>query len=180
MKAPPGGFNDSGLTEIFQKTIPQFKIKTASTTPDTPTPISNPTITANQSSASTPSSPTPAGSIVGSLVGGIAALVMIAAGLLYLFSFRKERDQSKAMAANPSELPPSHNVQELHGDYRLKELDGNMFLEIDGKMYVEAPAGELSELSSDSEVSLSIDQRKTPWGGRRESTSGAIRSKAIG
>ena len=175
MKAPPGGFTDSRLTEIFQKTIPQFKLKTkTSTAPDTPAPISNPTTTTSQSAGSNPSSPTPAGSIVGSLVGAIAALVTIAGGLLYLFYFRKQRDQSKAMAANPSELPPSHNVQELHGDHRPKELDSNMFSEIDGKMYVEAPAGELvSELSNDSEVSSCIELRKPPWGERRESKSGS-------
>ena len=84
------------------------------------------------------------------------------------------------MAANPSELPPGHDVLELHGEHRPKELDGNMFLEIDGKMYVEAPAGELvSELSNDSEVSSSVDPAKTPWGERRVDTAGAIRSKGV-
>ena len=179
MKAPPGGFNDSALTEIFQKIIPHFKLKTTSTAPNTPAPVSNSKNTASQSAASKPSSPTPAGSIVGSLVGGVAALVIIAGGLLYLFYFRGERDQSKAMAANPSELP-SHNVQELHGIHRPKELDSNILLEIDGKFFVEAPAGDLSELPSESEIPSSIDPPKAPWEERRGSTSGAILCKAIG
>ena len=164
MKAPPGGFTDSKLTEIFQTTVPQFKLKTkTSTAPNTPAPVSNPNTTANQSAASNPSSPTPAGLIVGSLVGGITALVIIAGVLLYLFYFRKQRDQTKAMAANPSELPPSHTIQELHGEHRPKELDSSMFSEIDGKTYVEAPAGEVSELSNDSEVASSVELAKRPW-----------------
>ena len=184
MKAPPGGFTDSRLTEIFQKTIPEFKLKTTtSTAPDTPAPVSNPNTTTSQSAASNPSSLTPAGSIVGSLVGGIASLLIITGGLLYLLYFRKQRDQSKAMAANPSELPPSQNVQELHGEHRPKELDGNMFSEIDGKMYVEAPAGELvSELSNESEVASSVELAKTRWGleERRKDMAGGIRGKTIG
>ena len=184
MKAPPGGFTDSRLSEIFQKTIPEFKLKTTtSTPPDTPAPVSNPNTTTSESAASNPSSPTPAGSIVGGVVGGITALVIITGGLLYLFYFRKQRDQSKTMAANPSELPPNHNAQELHGEHRPKELDSNMFSEIDGKMYVEAPAGELvSELSNESEVSSSVELAKTRWGleERREDTAGGIRSKTIG
>ena len=165
MKAPPGGFNDSALTEIFQKTIPQFKLKTTSTTTNIPAPVSNPESTASQSASSRPSTPTPAGPIVGSLVGAVAALVIIAGGLLCFFYFRRKRKQRKAMAANPSELP-SHNVQELHGDHRPNEIDSNMLLEIDGKLYVEAPAGEIIELSSVSDVS-SINPPKTPCGGRQ-------------
>lgn len=179
MKAPPGGFNDSALTAIFQKTIPQFKLKTASTAPDTPAPVSNSNTTASQSAASKPSSPTPAGSIVESLVGGVAALVLVAGGFLYFFHFRRVRDQSKAKAANPSELP-SYNVQEVHGDHRPTEIDGNILLEIDGTLYVEAPAGALSELSCESEMPSSIDLPRTTWGKQRESTSGAILSKAMG
>ena len=169
MKAPLGGFNDSALTALFQKTVPQFKLKTTSTTPDTPAPVSNSTTTASQSAASKSSSPTPAGSIVGSLVGGVAALVIIAGALLYLFYFRRQRKQRHMMAANPSELP-SHNVQELHGDHRPKELDSNMLLEIDGNLYVEAPAGELRGSSNLFELSSSIDLPKPPWKERREST----------
>ena len=152
MKAPPGGFNDSALTEIFQKTIPKFKLNTTSTAPDTPAPPSSSKTTAGQSAASKPSSPTPAGSIAGSLVGGVAALVIVG-GLLYFFYFRRQRKQRQVVAANPSELPSDtssnrHNVHELHGDHRPNEIDGNMLLEIDGNVYVEAPAGVLEELSN--------------------------------
>ena len=160
MKAPPGGFNDSALTEIFQKTIPQFKLETTSTAPTTPAPVSNSKTTASQSAASKQSSPTPAGSLVGGLVGGIAALAT-ACGLLYVFHCRRQRKQRQVLAVNRSELP-GDNVQEVHGDHRPNEIDGNMLLEIDGTLYVEAPAGELSELSSESEVSSSIDRPKTP------------------
>ena len=159
MKTPPGGFNDSALREIFQKTIPQFKLETSSSGPATPAPVSNSKTTASQSAASKPSSPTPAGSIVGGLVGGLAALA-IACGLLYVFYFRRQRKQRQVVAVNRSELP-GDNVQEVHGDHRPYEIDSNMLLEIDGNLYVEAPAGELSELSTESEVSSSIDP-KTP------------------
>ncbi len=93
MKAPPGGFNESALTEIFQKTIPRFKLNTPSKASDTPAPVSSSKDTASQSTASKPSSPTRAGSIAGGLVGGVAALV-IAGGLLYVFCFRKQRKSS--------------------------------------------------------------------------------------
>ena len=155
MKAPPGGFNDSALTEIFQKTIAQFKLETTSTAANTPASVSNPKTTASQSAASKPSSPSPAGSIAGGIVGGIAALA-IASVLLYVFYFRRKRKKRPMMAANPSELP-SHNVQELHGIHRPKELDSNMLLEIDGNLYVEASAGELREPSNLFELSSSID-----------------------
>ena len=165
MMAPPGGFNDSALIEIFQETIPQFKLETTNTGPDTPSPVSSSKTTAGQSAASKPPSPTPALLISGSLVGGIAALV-IAGGLLYVFHFRRQ-----AVAANPSELPidmsaDKHHVQEVHGDYRpseidgnmLQEVDGNMLLEIDSSLYVEAPAGILRDSSNAFEMPSSIDQ----------------------
>ena len=176
MKAPPGGFDDSDLTEIFQKSIPRFKLNTTSTAPhpqapnppasNTPVPVSSPRTTAGQSAASKPSSPTPAGSIAGSLVGGVVALV-IASGLLYVFYFRRQRKQRQVVAANPSELPSDtsanrHNVQEVHGDHRPNEIDGNVLLELDGNLYVEAPAGVLRELSNVFEMPSSIDQPKTP------------------
>lgn len=158
MKAPPGGFNDSALAEIFQTTIPQFKLKTTSTVPDTPAPASSSKTTANQSAASKPSSPTPALLIAGSLVGGVAALVIVG-GLLYVYYFRRQ-----VVAANASELPSAnrHNVQEVHGDHRPNEIDGSILLEMDGNMYVEAPAGVLRDLSNVFEMPSSIDQPNTP------------------
>ena len=89
MKAPPGGFNDSALTEIFQKTIPRFKLNTTSTGPETIAPVSSSKNTASQSKASKPSLPTPAGSIAGGLIDGVAALI-IASGLLYIFCFKRK------------------------------------------------------------------------------------------
>ena len=159
-KTPPGGFNDSALTEIFKKTIPQFKLETTSTAPATPAPVSNSKTTASQSAVSPPSSATPAGSIVGGLVGGVAALA-IAGGLVYVFYFRRQRKQRQVVAVNLSELL-SYNIQELHGDHRPNEIDSNMLLEIDGNVYVEAPAGELRELSNVSNVFSSIDPPKSP------------------
>ena len=161
MKAPPGGFNDSALTEIFQKTIPKFKVNTVSTAPETPSPPSSSKTTAGQSAASKPSSPTPAGSIVGSLVGVVAALV-IAGSLLYVSYFRRQRRQGRMVAANPSGLPSdtlanTHNVQEIHGDHRPNEIDGNMLLEVDGNMCVEAPAGVFGESSDVFEMPSSND-----------------------
>ena len=152
MKAPPGGFNDSALTEIFQRTIPQFKLNTTSTAPDTPAPPSSTKTSAGQSAASKPSSPTRAGSIAGSLVGVVATLV-IAVGLLYVSYFRRQSKQRQVVAANTFELPSDtsangNNVQEVHGDHRPNEIDGNMLLEIDGNLDVEAPAGVLKESSN--------------------------------
>ena len=152
MKAPPGGFNDSALTEIFQNTIPRFRLDTTSSASNTPAPVSSSKTRASQSAASKPSSPTRTKSIAGSLVGGVAALV-IAGSLLYVFCFNRQRKQQQSAAANASERPTGastdrHDVQEVHGDHRPNEIDGSMLLEIDGNLYLEAPAGVLSELSN--------------------------------
>ena len=179
MRAPPGGFDDSALTEIFQETIPRSKLNTTSTAPNTlssdtpasgtPTPFPSSKTTAGQNGASKPSSPRPARSIVGSLVGGGAALV-IAGGLLYVFFFRRQRKQKLAVTENSrekSELPSrasakGHNVPEVHGDHRRNEIDGNTFLEVDGNECVEAPAGVLGESSNVFEMPSSIDWPERP------------------
>ena len=148
MKAPPGGFNDSALTQIFQKTIPRIKDAALNTT--TPSSKTNSTNgasgTGGQSPASSPSSSTPVGAIAGGVVGGVAVLA-IAGALLYVFYFRRRRREKQAAAAavanqwgNPelsthaSVSRNRHKVHEVHGDHRPNEIDGNGF--------VEAPAGD--------------------------------------
>ena len=147
MKAPPGGFNDSALTQIFQKTIPRIKDSALNTT--TPSSKTNSTNgasgTGGQSPASSPSPSTPVGAIAGGVVGGVAALA-IAGALLYVFYFRRRRREKQAAAAaanqwgNPelsthaSVSRNRHKVHEVHGDHRPNEIDGNGF--------VEAPAGD--------------------------------------
>ena len=165
MKAPPGGFNDSALTEIFKNTIPRFKLNTKSSAPNKSAPVSSSRTSASQSAASRPSSPTRTKLIGGSLVGGIAALVMTGS-LLYVFCFNRQRKQQQSVAANASERSSGtstdrHNVQEVHGDHRPNEIEGNILLEIDGNPYVEAPTTVLKELSDVFEMPSSSDQPKT-------------------
>lgn len=149
MKAPPGGFNYSALTQIFQKTIPRIKDSALNTT--TPSSKTNTTNgasgTGGQSPVSSPSSPTPVGAIVGGVVGGVAALA-IAGALLCVFRFRRRREKQAAAAAaaaanqwgkpelstHASVSRNRHAIQEVHGDHRPNEIDGNGF--------VEAPAGD--------------------------------------
>ena len=149
MKAPPGGFNDSALTQIFQKTIPRIEDSALNTT--TPSSKTNGTNgasgTGGQSPASSPSSSSPAsstpvGAIAGGVVGGVAALAITGA-LLYVFYFRRRRREKQAAgaaaAANQWGKPElsthasvsrnRHTIHEVHGDHRPNEIDGNGFVE---------------------------------------------------
>ena len=165
-RAPPGGFNDNALTEIFRNTIPRFKLNATSSGPNTSAPVSSSKTRVSQSAASKPSSPTRTKSIVGSLVGGVAASV-IAGSLLYAFCFNRQRKQRQLAAVNPSERPTGtsangHDMQEVHGDHRPNEIDGDMLLEIDGNLYLEAPARVLSDSSNVLEMPSSIDEPQGP------------------
>ena len=158
MKAPPGGFNDSALTEIFKNTIPRFKLNTTSSAPNKSAPVSSSRTSASQSTASKPSSPTRTKSIVGSLTGSVAALV-ITGSLLYVFCFNRQRKQQQSAAANTSERPTGTST-DRHNDHRPNEIEGNILLEIDGNPYVEAPTTVLKDLSDVFEMPSSSDQPK--------------------
>ena len=87
--------------KFVQKTIPRFKLNTTSTGPKKKPLSQVQKIRPVKAKHQKPALPTPAGSIAGGLVGGLAAL-MIAGGLLYVFCFKRK-------PSNVSEMPLSND-----------------------------------------------------------------------
>ena len=103
MKQPNGGFNASGLNDLFAQVVPRVTVNSNATTSSG---SSSPTTTSPSSSSSSPSSShssSNAGAIAGGVVGGVLGLALLA-GLLW-FCVRRRRRTNNSSAPEHGSSP---------------------------------------------------------------------------